>query len=88
MPFAVPEWAIRDGVVWGSTDPTYIDQMRAAFVKAAKSATGLAYESYFDGGSKYNCNLSIHDPNCAGVHTAAANRYLALWNKPYVNSHP
>lgn len=88
VPFAVPEWAIRDGVVWGSTDPTFIDQMRAAFVKAAKSATGLAYESYFDGGSKYNCNLSIHDPKCAGMHTAAANRYRALWSKPYVNSHP
>jgi Glycosyl hydrolase family 26 len=87
VPFAVPEWAVHDGVVWGSVDPAYVDQMRAAFVKAARSATGLAYESYFDGGSTHSCIHSIHDPNCPGAHTAAANRYLALWSKPYVNSH-
>jgi hypothetical protein len=83
VPFAVPEWAVRDGVDWGSTDPEYIDQMRAAFVKAAKSATGLAYESYFDGGATHNCTHSIHDSNCPGAHAAAAARYLALWKKPY-----
>jgi hypothetical protein len=87
VPFAVPEWAVRDGVVWGSTDPEYVDQMRAAFVKAAKSATGLSYESYFDGGSTHSCIHSIHDPNCPDAHPAAADRYLALWNKPYVNPH-
>jgi hypothetical protein len=88
VPFAVPEWAIRDVEVWGSTDPAYIDQMRAAFVKAARSATGLAYESYFDGGPEHNCLFSIHDPKCPGAHAAAAARYLALWSKPYVNTGP
>lgn len=83
VPLAVPEWAIRQQT-WGSTDPKFIDEMRAAFVKAAKSKTGLAYESYFDGGSEYNCEFSIHATGCAGKHAAASARYRALWSKPYL----
>jgi len=83
VPLAVPEWAIRDVAGWGSTSPTYIDEMRAAFVTAAASKTGLAYESYFDGGEDYKCQFSIHDSACGAVHTAAAARYKTLWSKPY-----
>jgi Glycosyl hydrolase family 26 len=82
VPLAVPEWAIRDQT-WGSTSPTYIEQMRSAFVAAARSRTGLAYESYFDGGTAYQCQFSIHDPACGDVHPAAAAAYRSLWSKPY-----
>jgi len=87
VPLAVPEWAIRDQT-WGSTDPAYITQMRTAFTAAAHSATGLAYESYFDGGTDYDCQFSIHDPACSGKHTAAADRYKRLWSKPYLSTSP
>ena len=35
--------------------PAFMDQMRAVFEKAAKSPTGLAYESYFDGSTAFGC---------------------------------
>jgi len=35
--------------------------MRTAFEGAARSATGLAYESYFDGSTAFGCQFSIHD---------------------------
>jgi hypothetical protein len=84
VPFAVPEWAIREQT-WSSTSPVYIDQMRAAFVRAAQSATGLAYESYFDGGTKYKCRLSLHATGCADTHKAASDEYHKLWAVPYAH---
>ncbi len=83
VPFASPEWAIRDQS-YGSTDPEYITQMRTAFQKAASSPTGLAYESYFDGSTAFSCQFSIHDSACGyDKHPDAAARYASLWNAPY-----
>ena len=83
VPFASPEWAIRDQS-YGSTDPEYLTQMRTAFQKAASSPTGLAYESYFDGSTAFGCQFSIHDADCGyDKHPAAADRYKSLWNTPY-----
>jgi hypothetical protein len=86
VPFASPEWAIRDQT-WGSTDPEYLTQMRTAFQKAASSSTGLAYESYFDGSTAFSCQFSIHDADCGyDKHPDAANRYKSLWSSPYSTS--
>jgi hypothetical protein len=86
VPFAVPEWGINDQS-WGSTSPEFIEQMRTVFETAAKSPSGLAYESYFDGGTAYSCKFSIHDATCGyDVHKPAADRYAALWNEPYATS--
>lgn len=86
VPLAVPEWAIRDQT-WGSTDPEYLNQMRAAFEGAARSATGLAYESYVDGSTAFGCRFSIHDSACGyDKHQAAADRYRSLWSTPYTTS--
>jgi hypothetical protein len=83
VPFATPEWAIRDQT-WGSTDPAFITQMRTAFQQAADSGTGLAYESYFDGSTAFGCQFSIHDSACGyDKHPDAAARYRSLWSRPY-----
>jgi len=85
VPFAVPEWGVNGDPTYGSTDPTYITQMRTAFETAAKSPTGLAYEDYFDGSDGYNCKFTLHDKVCGyDYHAAAAARYLELWKGPYV----
>jgi hypothetical protein len=88
VPFAVPEWGIWDtpGETWGSTDPNFMNQMRAAFEKAAASPSGLGYEDYFDAGSSQNCKHSIHHTDCPGAHAAAADRYRSLWSRPYTGS--
>ena len=83
----MPEWGIHDGVARGSTDPAYIQQMHDVFVAAARSPTGLAYESYLDGGTDYNCVFSIHDKACGfDRHQADADLYHKLWSRPYATS--
>jgi hypothetical protein len=88
VPLAVPEWGVQnDGNTWSSGDPTFIAQMRTAFQTAAKSATGLAYEDYFDGGnsSDFHCRHSLNDPAC-NLNPDAAKRYANLFATPYATS--
>jgi len=68
-------------------DPAYIRQMHDVFARAARSATGLAYETYFDGGTDYDCVFSIHDKACGfDRHKADADLYRTLWSKTYATS--
>jgi hypothetical protein len=85
VPLAVPEWGVQnDGSDWSSADPAFIGQMRTAFQTAAKSATGLAYEDYFDGGdsSDFHCRHSLNDPAC-DLNPDAARSYANLFGTPY-----
>jgi hypothetical protein len=38
--------------------------MYAAFAKAHAAESGLAFQSYFDGGTAYECRHSLLDPGC------------------------
>ena len=77
----------NDGNTWASGDPAFIDQMRQAFQKAARSATGLAYEDYFDAGpdAGFECKHSLHNAACT-KNAAVATRYKALWGTRYATS--
>lgn len=85
VPFAVPEWGIKDGD-WGWASPDYIQQMRDHFELAAQSPTGLAYESYFDAGGSpdFGCRHSLNVTLCP-QHATQAAKYKQLWSTPYLN---
>ncbi len=64
VPFAVPEWGIRNRSGGSGDRPQFIRDMYAAFKKAYESDSGLAYQAYFDGGSDYACQSSLLDAAC------------------------
>jgi hypothetical protein len=56
----------------------FIRDMYAAFKEAYASESGLAYQSYFDGGSTYNCKFSLLDPSC-NLNPNASAEYFKLF---------
>lgn len=64
VPFAVPEWGVDSGSTGSGDRPQFIRDMYAAFKKAHESDSGLAFQSYFDGGANYACRYSLLDPAC------------------------
>jgi hypothetical protein len=55
--------------------------MYAAFERAQASKSGLAFQSYFDGGTAYGCRFSLLDPNCTSNPNASAAFFttFAVW---------
>ncbi len=78
VPFAVPEWGVDSGQ-WGNGDrPQFIQDVYAALKKAYDSDSGLAFQSYFDGGSTYGCRFSLLDPAC-NLNPSSSAEYFTLF---------
>jgi hypothetical protein len=79
VPFAVPEWGVVNNE-WGSGDrPQFIRDMYAAFKEAYQSESGLAYQSYFDGGTGFGCRFSLLDLEC-NLNPESSAEYFKLFS--------
>jgi hypothetical protein len=72
VPFAVPEWGVDSGQYGNGDRVQFIRDMYAAFKKAYESPSGLAYQSYLDGGTTYGCRFSLLDDACGRNPSASA----------------
>jgi hypothetical protein len=64
VPFAVPEWGVDNSATGSGDRPQFIRDVYAALKKAHAAPSGIAFQTYFDGGATYSCTHSLLDPAC------------------------
>lgn len=79
--FALPEWGVDNGLYGSGDRPEFVRDVYAALKKAHESDSGLAFQSYFDGGQTYSCRFSLLDDACSGNPASSAEyfRLFADW---------
>lgn len=78
VPFAVPEWGVDSGASGNGDRPQFVRDVHAALKKAHAAPSGVAFQTYFDGGATYSCRFSLLDPACSKNPRASA-EYFQLF---------